>query len=76
VFIYVGAVDNTGDGDVLLAVGIRSWADPGHQQGAAEQLAARTARDKPLSKKYPQYSHEQEQKTEFPHAAIVAAMFG
>jgi hypothetical protein len=76
VLIDGGAVDDTGDGDVLLAVGIRSWADSGHQQGAAEQLAARATRDKPLRKEYPQYGHQQEQKTEFPHAAMVAAMFG
>lgn len=68
VLIDGGAVDETGDGHVLLTADVRARADPGHQQGAAEQLAARAARDEPLGKKNPQYRYQQEQKTEFPHS--------
>lgn len=68
VLIDGGAVDETGDGDVLLTTDVRARADPGHQQCAAEQLAARAARDEPLGKKYAQHRHQQEQKTEFPHS--------
>ena len=69
-----GSVDNTGDGDKLFTGGVRSGANPGHQQRAAQQLTAGTARDEPLSKQYPQDSHQQEQHTEFPHAAMVGLL--
>jgi hypothetical protein len=71
VLIHGGSVYDTGEGDILLAADVRSRAHPGHQQRATEELAARTARDEPLGKKYRQDRDEQEQQTEFPHAAMV-----
>ena len=38
VLVDGGPVDDAGDGDVLLTVGVGSWADPGYQQRAARQV--------------------------------------
>jgi hypothetical protein len=74
VLIHGRSVDDTGEGDILLAADVRSRAHPGHQQRATEEFAARTARDEPLGKKYPQDRDQQEQQTEFPHDAIVGRL--
>src|ERR1700733_3966684 len=71
VLTHGGSVDDAGEGDILLAADVRSRAHSGHQQRATEELTTRAARDEPLGKKYPQDGDEQEQQTEFPHAAMV-----
>ena len=69
-----GSGENSGDGDVLLTAGFRSWADSGHQHRAARQLTARAARDEPLGEEHRQDRHQQEQHAEFPHAAMVGLL--
>ncbi|BBY41509.1 hypothetical protein MMAN_56430 [Mycobacterium mantenii] len=73
-FVDGGPIDHAGDGDELLAGGVRAGADSGHQQRAAQQLTARAPRNEPLDEKYGQYGHQQEQQTEFPHDAMVGLL--
>lgn len=68
------SIDNTGHGDILLTVGVRSWANTCHQERAVSQRTARATGEEPRGKKHHQNRDQYEQRSEFPHTAMVGLL--